>query len=636
MIDLLIVLAFVVYSVGAGFAARRSASRDLEEYFLAGRTIRGWRAGISMAATQYAADTPLLVAGLVAVGGLYSIWRLWIYGIAFLLMGILLGRAWRRAGVLTDAELTEVRYSGRGVLLLRGLKAVYYGTIINCVVMALVLVAATRIFEIFLPWHEWLPAAVYAPIEHTVATLGLDFWSGTPRLEPIIATTNSLLSIVAMLAFVALYSATGGLRSVISTDVVQFGLMMLGTFLYALLAVRACGGLGEMLARLHEQYGDARTAQMLSFLPPPGEALMPFLVILSLQWFFQMNSDGTGYLAQRTMACATDRDARNAAIVFTLAQVVLRSLLWLPIVIALLVLYPFDPGAHIDESVIAMREVTFARGMDALLPVGIRGIMLTGMLAALASTLDTHLNWGASYWSNDLYKAIWAQKIQGREPQSHELVIVARLSNLLIVVLALIIMANLGSIQTAWQISLLFGAGIGAVLMLRWLWERINLHAEIAAIAASLVLAPLLLVTVQAEWLQLLLMAAGSSLAVVIAALFGPATDEATLVEFYRRVSPPGFWRRTAAAAGADPTASMRALRAGLVSVAVGAAAIYGLLVGGGMLLVHPDRWISSVALIAGATCCMVIWYLRMHRHSHLHDPGRLSARAQVEPGSSP
>src|SRR5690606_33226048 len=156
MLDLGIVVVFVAYSIAVGLRSRRKGSLGLAEYFLAGRTIRGWRAGLSMAATQYAADTPLLVAGLVAVGGVSSLWRLWIYGLAFLLMGYLLARCWRRAGVLTDAELVERRYSGRGLVTLRVLKAVYYGTVINCVVMAFVLVAAMRIFEVFLPWHEWL------------------------------------------------------------------------------------------------------------------------------------------------------------------------------------------------------------------------------------------------------------------------------------------------------------------------------------------------------------------------------------------------------------------------------------------------------------------------------------------------
>ena len=91
-----------------------------------------------MAATQYAADTPLLAAGLVATGGIFALWRLWIYGIAFLLLGFLLGQAWWRAGVITDAELCELRYDGRSATLLRGVKAVYYGLVFNCAVLAMV------------------------------------------------------------------------------------------------------------------------------------------------------------------------------------------------------------------------------------------------------------------------------------------------------------------------------------------------------------------------------------------------------------------------------------------------------------------------------------------------------------------
>ncbi len=114
-------------------------------------------------------------------------------------------------------------------------------------------------------------------------------------------------------------------------------------------------------------------------------------MLIGLQWFFQMNSDGTGYLAQRTMACKTDRDARIAGFIFTWAQILFRSLFWLPIGIALLVIYPFNPADAVGEAFVSSREILFATGIRDLLPVGIRGLMLTGLLAALASTIDTHL-----------------------------------------------------------------------------------------------------------------------------------------------------------------------------------------------------------------------------------------------------
>lgn len=616
MLDLLIVLAFVVYSVSAGFRARKQASKSPEEYFLAGRTLQGWKAGLSMAATQYAADTPLLVTGLIATGGVFLLWRLWIYGIAFLMMGFVLGRAWRRARVLTDAELTEIRYSGKGVTALRALKAVYYGTVINCTVLAMVLVAATRISETFLPWHAWLPAGVFQPLQRFVEAIGVELASGATGLDPWVATTDNLVSILAILAFTALYSTTGGLRSVVATDMAQFGLMMAATLLYAIIAVSKTGGLGAMLDRLTELYGRERAAEMLSLTPPAEAALLPFLTLIALQWFFQVNSDGTGYLAQRTMACQTDEGAERAGFIFTWAQVFFRSLLWLPIGVALLVLYPYDPAQAGGDAFTAGREILFATGIQDLLPVGVRGLMLTGLLAALASTIDTHLNWGASYWSNDLYKNLINETWLERDPSSRELVLVARLSNLLILGLGLLIMANLGSIQTAWQVSLLFGAGMGSVLVLRWLWERINLWSEVAAIAASLVIAPVLLMTVEAEWLKLALMSGLTTAVVLIVTWLTPRVDEEVIGEFYRRVHPPGLWRRTAKGAGEDPHEPARRFRHGAWLVSTTAASIFLALIGATKLMLPAPGmswWVPWLYLLA-ATAFAPLWLRAMRK----------------------
>jgi len=98
------------------------------------------------------------------------------------------------------------------------------------------------------------------------------------------------------------------------------------------------------------------------------------------------------------MACPTDREARIAGLVFTWLQILVRSLFWLAISIGLLVLYPFSPAEAGADGFTAAREALFVTGIDELMPPGLRGLMLVGLLAALASTVDTHLNWGASYW----------------------------------------------------------------------------------------------------------------------------------------------------------------------------------------------------------------------------------------------
>lgn len=610
MIDLLIVLAFVIYAISSGLRARKKASQNLQEYFLAGKTLTGWRAGFSMAATQFAADTPLLVTGLIATGGIFLVWRLWIYGIAFLMMGFIFSIGWRRAGVLTDAELTEVRYSGAGVLSLRVLKAIYYGTVINCVVMAMVLVAAVRIAEVFLPWHQWLPDFLYNPILALTQWLGLSL-GGATGLEPATATANNLISILVILGFTTLYSTTGGLRSVVATDVMQFSLAMIGTLVYAIIVINKVGGFGNLTDKVIQLYGSELGGKMLSFAPTGGEALLPFLMIIGLQWFFQMNSDGTGYLAQRSMACATDRDARIAGVIFAWMQIFLRSLLWLIIGVGLLVIYPFSAESAVGDQFAALREITFVRGIEDLLPVGIRGLMLTGLLAALASTIDTHLNWGASYWSNDIYKRLICQQWLKREPKSRELVIAARLSNILILITALTIMANLGSIQTAWFISLLFGAGMGSVLVLRWLWERINLYSELAAMATSLIVAPILLLVTDVEWIRLGSMALITTLVAIGVTFFTPQTQENVLKQFYQKVRSSGFWRKTASLAGDDPHLPVKGLVRGLRTTALTSLSLFFLLLGVGKLLftVSGNSTVWAWLYILFAIALVPLWW---------------------------
>lgn len=608
MLDILIVTAFVLYGLGSGLRARSKASQSLDEYFLAGRTIKGWRAGVSMAATQFAADTPLLVAGLVASAGVFALWRLWIYGLAFLLLAWLFASNWRRAGVLTDAEVTRVRYSGKAVVPLRLFKAVYYGTVINCVVLAMVLVAAIRIAEVFLPWQDWLPAGLYQGIASVIEASGIRLGESITGLDALTTSTNNLISIVLILVFTATYSITGGLRAVVQTDVMQFAVAMLGTAAYAWFVVDAAGGLGGLTERIVELYGLEQADKLLSFAPPAGvgEALLPFLVIVGMQWLFQMNADGTGYLAQRSMACPTDRQARIAGLVFTWLQILVRSLFWLAISLGLLVLYPFTPVDAAADGFVAAREALFVSGIDELLPPGIRGLMLVGLLAALASTVDTHLNWGASYWSNDVYRAVVAPKLLKREARDAELVLVARLSNVVILLIAMAIMANLGSIQMAWFISLLFGAGMGAVLVLRWLWERINLYSELAAMLVSLITAPLLLhffgTDQEQEWIRLGLMSLITSSAAILVTFVTPATDDATLQAFYRKVRPFGFWGRTAALCGDDGRARAD-FRSRVLAVGLTALSLYSLLIGIGRLAFpapEGGQWLSWLCLAFG------------------------------------
>lgn len=597
-LDAAIIGAFLVYCLASGLRSRAISSRNLEQYFLAGRTLSGWKAGISMAATQFAADTPLLVTGMIAMAGIFSLWRLWIYTLAFLLLGFLLAGGWRRAGVLTDAELAELRYGGQLATVLRTAKALYFGMIFNCTVIAMVLFAAATIAEPFLHWDEWLSASVFDGVVELLRS------SGVPL------SASSFLSLLVVVSVTTLYSTTGGLRAVVNTDIVQFAVAIVASLVYAVVLVRLVGGLGELAPRLEALYGPVWTSEALAFTPTRArEAGWVVLGTIAIQWIAQMNADGTGYLAQRAMACRSDRDARHAALVFVVAQVLVRSLLWIPIGLALLVLIPMG-GAGLDTASVAARERTFVEGISLYLPAGVRGLMLAGMLAALASTLDSHLNWGASYWTNDLYRRLVCEAWRGREPSGRELVWVARASNLLILVLSIAILTQLTSIESAWKTSLLLGAGMGGPLLLRWLWWRMTAGAELSAIVVSSVLAPVLLWSVDDEGARMLLVTLAATGAAFGVSLVARAEPSDRVCEFYRRVRPPGFWGPVALACGDSPLRGVESLRRGALATAGVSLAVFCVLVGIGSWLFgspaptwFPWRgpWIAGLLIVAVA-----------------------------------
>lgn len=626
-IDAAIVFAFLAYALGMGLRSRKAASRSLEDYFLAGRSLSGWKAGLSMAATQFSADTPLLVTGLIATSGVFALWRIWIYAIAFLFMGFLLAPSWRRAAVMTDAELAETRYRSSGAPVLRLVKALYFGTIVNWVVLAMVLLAATRLAEPFLHWDAWLPEWLFASVRRAVEWGGVPFsLADADAGSPWIRSTNNVLSVGIILSVTLCYSTTGGLRGVVDTDLVQFALAMVTSAVFAWYVIDRVGGLEQMGVLLHERFSDASNgtitaSQLLAFTPSQAKDVsLTVLLVIALQWLLQMNADGTGYLAQRTMACRSDHDATQAAIVFTVAQVLLRSVIWVPLGLGLLVLFPLDPQIPPGQ-LSADREFTFVRGMSEVLPAGLLGLMLTGMLAAFASTVDTQLNWGAAYWTNDLYDRFLCGSVLRRVPSGRELVWVARISNLITVAGALAVVPCLPSIQAAWHLSLLFGAGLGIVLVLRWIWWRLTAWGELASIAVSAVLAPAMLVMLPDEQdaMRVLVVAAGATCAGILISLLTKPEPMEVLRGFYVTTRPPGFWKPVARAAGETGTAAMDRWASGVTATVMAGLSVFSLLVGIGSWLVgspppiwFPWRglWIAGLLIIGTLLCPVWASYL--------------------------
>ncbi len=227
-IDWAIVAAYFMISTGIGFYFTKRGGESLTEYFLSGRDVPWWLAGASMVATTFAADTPLVVTGLVVANGVAGNWLWWDLLLSGMLTVFFFARLWRRAGVMTDVEFAEIRYSGKPAAVLRGFRALYLAIPINLLVLGWVTRAMIKILTISLGVNPY-------------AAVGICF-------------------LVTMF-----YAVAAGLWAVLWTDLVQFVIKMTAVIVLAVFSVRAVGGMAALKAGVSAHFGSEKAA--LSVLP---------------------------------------------------------------------------------------------------------------------------------------------------------------------------------------------------------------------------------------------------------------------------------------------------------------------------------------------------------------------------------
>ncbi len=510
-IDWALVASYFLFVTIVGLRYRDRAGGSLADFFVSGRSLPWWLAGTSMVATSFASDTPLAVTGLVARNGIAGNWLWWNFVMSGMLTVFLYARLWRRVGVLTDVEFTEVRYAGTPAAILRGFRALYLAIPINCIVIGWVTLAMAKILGI---------------------CLGVDRW----------------VAVGICLMVTLLYSTMSGLWGVVITDFVQFALAMGGTIALAVFALHEVGGLTTLTAKLAAQYGTEH--RILNFLPKVGSPWMPvsaFLVYVGVQWWAAWypgaEPGGGGSVAQRMLATRDEKHALLATLWFNIAHYALRPWPWIIVALVSMVLFPE----------LADKEAGYVHVMVRVLPVGFRGVLLVAFAAAFMSTISTAINWGASYVVNDFYRRF--VKLQASE---RHYVLVSRVATVLMMVIAAVITGFMETISGAWRILLALGAGTGGVYILRWFWWRINAWSEISAMIASLVVALVLQLGfgLNADEprqfaILMLVTVACSTLVWVGVTLLTPPVEEKTLVAFYEKARPGGaLWgpiRRKAA-----------------------------------------------------------------------------------------
>src|ERR1700758_4126263 len=148
--DWIVIAGYLLINLLISIYYRRRASGNTSEFFISGRNVSWWLAGTSMVATTFAADTPLLVTGLVARQGIAGNWLWWGQCLGGMMTVFFFARYWRRAEIMTDVELVELRYEGKPAAFLRGFRALYLGALMNCLILGWVIKAMISITKVLL------------------------------------------------------------------------------------------------------------------------------------------------------------------------------------------------------------------------------------------------------------------------------------------------------------------------------------------------------------------------------------------------------------------------------------------------------------------------------------------------------
>lgn len=612
-LDVTVIVAMLaaVFAIAAYYA--RHAGQNTEAFFLSGRNLPWYLAGTAMVATTFAADTPLAVTELVARNGIGGNWLWWNMAIGGMLTVFFFAKLWRRAGIMTDVEFVELRYSGKPAAVLRGFRALYLGLFMNAIVMGWVHKAMEKIFKVTIP--------------------GVDpFW--------LVVVTGGLI---------AIYAAASGLLGTARTDSFQFVFAMVGCIVLAVLVVRLpqVGGLSGMTAKL--------SPQVLGFFPHIGEVTVAgitggalsltagaFLAYIGLQWWSSWypgaDPGGGGYIAQRMMACRDERQSVFATLWFNIAHYTLRPWPWILVALAALIILPRAENAEAlqaenpvfyEQAVQAFRNpallqsgavayqstefrafyekyentvdpgVLYPKLMLHYLPPGLLGLLIAVFLAAYMSTIASQISWGTSYLINDFYR-----RFIRREASEKHYVLISRFGIALIVIISLVVTRLLTTISGAWEFIINASAGMGAVLILRWFWWRINAWSEIAAMIAPLVIYPLARAWGMQPPLTLYPVVLGTTITWLAVTFLSPPVKRDVLLKFYEKVHPGGRgWKPVAdQLPGVQSDSGFGRLFACWIS---GVALIYGVLFGLGNLLF--GKFLLALLFFAVAAAAVIV-----------------------------
>ncbi len=551
-LDWIIVVLFFIAVLTIGFVASRKARENISEYFLGGRKMPWWLLGISMVACTFSADTPNLVTDMVRSDGVAKNWAWWAFLITGMVTVFIYSKLWRRSNITTDLEFYEIRYGGKPASFLRGFRALYLGVFFNVLIMASVTLAAIKIGAVMFHLPPWVTVVVASVV-------------------------------------VVIYTAIGGLRSVVWADFFQYSIATAGAILAAVVAVKhqGIGSLSNLLAH-------PSVSGKINLFPDFSNVsilLSLFIIPIAVQWWSVWypgaEPGGGGYIAQRMLSAKNEKHAVGATLFFNFMHYAIRPWPWIIVALASIVIYP---DLESIRKLFPNLPETYLKN-DIAYPImllnmgkGWLGLVVASLIGAYMSTIGTHLNWGASYVVNDFYL-----RFVKPEASQNELIRIGQLTTVILMVLSgIIALTIMENAQQAFDILLLTGAGSGAIYLLRWFWWRINAWSEISAMIAATVNAFILVFLFDNSWLQnsltdpstaKLLIAIVMTSAVWILVTFATNPEKPEVLERFCRtvgVSGGGWKKITSTMNNFSPEKQSLAIK--ILFVFIGCLTIYSLL----------------------------------------------------------
>ena len=513
--DWLIISLFVLITLFICLRFRKSSSRSINDFFLGGRRLPWYVAGLSMLATTFAITGPAMITEYVSQRGISGNWIWWSMLIGGTFITFFLANLWRRANILTEFEFIELRYSGKAAKFLRIFKSLYFGLFLNILIVAWITVAMKNVLKVFfnIPDSQQYIYLVIAMI---------------------VAATCSMLA---------------GLRGIAYINAFQFIITFAGSIVLsvAVLSSFKISGITGLKMQLNEI-----SADYLNFFPKVystagtpvstiSVSIATLLAYVGVQWWAgwspAYDPGGGGSMAQRIMSVKTEKKSIMATLFCQVINYAVRPWPWIITGLCTVILFPGTAGGR--------QGLNCYKAMKEYMPYGLTGFLLVSFLGMYISILSVQLNTGASFLVNDLYKRFIAreEKHKNHEKKERHHVLAGKLITIILMCISLYIATLFESATRMWEFLLACFSGTGLVLILRWFWWRINAWSEIAAATVPFILVFILNLFVKPEFPYNLYLITGGTTAVwVITTFLTPPVSNRVLSGFCKRIKPIGFW----------------------------------------------------------------------------------------------